>query len=96
MARTFGIDALKRYIPLKTDRIQALPVAILAVFVALIVSRPLGMTLQARYTVDPELGGLRVTSIREVSPSPVTRFFQLLLGQAKNDQTHAFRVETIG
>ena len=74
----------------------ALPVAILAVFVALIASRPLGMTLQARYTVDPELGDLRVTSIREVSPSPVTRFFQLLLGHAKNDQTHAFRVETIG
>ena len=76
--------------------IGCLALAILAVFVALIASRPLGMTLQARYTVDPELGDLRVTSIRQVSPSPVTRLFQLLLGQAKNDNTHAFRVETVG
>ena len=74
----------------------ALPMAILAVTLALIVSRPLGMTFQRRYTVDPHLGDLRVTSIREVSPSPVTRLFQLLLGQAKNDDAYSYRVETIG
>ena len=74
----------------------ALPMAILAVTLALIVSRPLGMTFQKRYTVDPQLGDLRVTSIRPVPPSPVTRLFQLLLGQAKNNETHSFRVETIG
>lgn len=74
----------------------ALPMAILAVTLALITSRPLGMTLQRQYTVDPHLGDLRVTSIREVSPSLVTRLFQLLLGQARNQQTHAFRVDTVG
>jgi hypothetical protein len=74
----------------------ALPMAILAVTVALIASKPLGMTLQRRYTVDPKLGDLRVTSIQPVSPSPVTRLFQLLLGQAKNDETHSFRIQTVG
>jgi hypothetical protein len=74
----------------------ALPMTILAVSVALIASRPLGMTFQRRYTVDPHLGDLRVTSIRPVSPSPVTRLFQLLLGQANNDETHSFRVDTTG
>ena len=74
----------------------ALPMAILAVTVAIIASRPVGMTFQRRYTVDPHLGDLQVTSIRAVSPSPVTRLFQLLLGQAKNEQTPSYRIETIG
>jgi len=51
----------------------------LAVVVALIVGRPLGVRLQERYTVDGELGDLRVESVRPVPPSPVTRLFQLLL-----------------
>jgi AraC-like DNA-binding protein len=76
--------------------IAALPVTILAVFIALIASKPLGMALQANYTVDPELGDLQVTSIRHVSPHIVTRIFQFLLGQAKNQDVHAYRIETIG
>lgn len=76
--------------------IAALPVTILAVFIALIASKPLGMALQANYTVDPELGDLQVTSIRHVSPHIITRIFQFLLGQAKNQDVHAYRIETIG
>ena len=58
---------------------NALPSAILAVVVALIVGRPLGLTLQERYTVDGDIRDLAITSIRPVSVSPVTRLFQLLL-----------------
>ena len=46
---------------------------------ALIVGRPLGLTLQERYTVDGDIRDLEITSIRPVSVSPVTRLFQLLL-----------------
>jgi hypothetical protein len=74
----------------------ALPAAILSVTVALITSRPVGMSVQRRYTVDPHLGDLQVTRVRHVPPSPVTRLFQLLLGQTKNDQVHSFRVDTSG
>jgi hypothetical protein len=58
---------------------NALPSAILAVVGALIVGRPLGLTLQERYTVDGDIRDLEVTSIRPVSVSPITRLFQLLL-----------------
>ena len=58
---------------------NTLPSAILAVVVALIVGRPLGLTLQERYTVDGDIRDLEITSIRPVSVSPVTRLFQLLL-----------------
>lgn len=94
---TFGLERRRQDQPHYNFAVflGALPVAILAVTVSLIASRPLGMTLQRRYTVDPHLGDLRVTSIRQVPPSPVTRLFQLLLGQAKNDQTLSFRVDTV-
>jgi S-ribosylhomocysteine lyase LuxS involved in autoinducer biosynthesis len=75
--------------------IAALPVTILAVFITLIASKPLGMVIQANYTVEPELGDLQVTSIRKVSPHIMTRIFQFLLGQARNQEVHAFRIETI-
>lgn len=74
----------------------ALPAAVLAVTVALIASRPIGMTLQASYTVDGDPGDLRVVSIRKISPSPITRLFQLLLGQANNEHVNAYRIETVG
>ena len=76
--------------------LAGLPLAILSVTVALIASRPLGMTLQRRYTVDPHLGELQVSSVRRVPPSPVTRLFQFLLGQANNPQIYSYRVETVG
>ena len=58
---------------------NALPGATLAVVAALIVGRPLGLTLQERYTVDGNIAGLEVASIRAVPVSPVARLFQLLL-----------------
>lgn len=59
--------------------ISALPAAIVAVVLALIVSRPLGIRLQSRYTVDGDMADLEVVSVQPVPPSLVTRLFQLLL-----------------
>lgn len=73
----------------------ALPSTILAVTIALIAARPLGITLQDRFTVDGKLADLRVTSIRKVQPSLITRLFQLLLGQARNDEVNAYRIDTV-
>jgi hypothetical protein len=74
----------------------ALPAAILAVTVALIASKPVGMAIQERFTVDPELGDLQVIQVKRVSPSPITRLFQFLLGQSKNKDVNAFKVTTQG
>jgi len=76
--------------------IAALPLTILAIFVAIIVSKPVGMTVQEKYTVDPDLGDLKVVNVRPVTPFIATRIFQLLLGQAKNDDVNAYRIDTIG
>ncbi len=62
-----------------TNAFNALPGAILAVVVALIIGRPLGLTLQERYTVDGDIADLEILSIQPVSVSPVARLFQLLL-----------------
>lgn len=77
--------------------INALPSAILAVVVSLIVSRPLGVQLQALYTVEGDLQELEVVSIRRVRPNGVTRLFQFLLtgGRAGIDAT-AYRITTRG
>ena len=77
--------------------LNALPSAILAVVVALIVGRPLGLTLQERYTVDGDIRDLAITSIRPVSVSPVTRLFQLLLtGNNRALPPRAYFVRTAG
>jgi hypothetical protein len=74
---------------------NGLPSAILAVVVALIVSRPLGVHLQARYTTEGNLGDLQIVRVGKVSPSFITRLFQLLLtGGNSNLKTTAYRVET--
>jgi hypothetical protein len=73
----------------------ALPSTILAVTIALIAARPIGIALQDRFTVDSELADLRVTSIRRVRPSLVTRVFQLLLGQARSNEVNAYRIDTV-
>ena len=76
---------------------NTLPSAILAVVVALIVGRPLGLTLQERYTVDGDIRDLEITSIRPVSVSPVTRLFQLLLTAGNRAlPPHAYFVRTVG
>lgn len=74
----------------------AFPSAILAATVALIVARPLGMYLQEHYTTDGKLGDLEVLTVHRMAPSPVTRLFQGLLGQARNEHVRAYRVVTIG
>lgn len=73
---------------------NAFPTAILAVVGALIISRPLGIQLQARYTVEGDLGDLQIVRIRKVTPSPVTRFFQMLLtgGQLP---ANSYKISTI-
>lgn len=76
---------------------NALPAAIIAVVMALIAGRPLGIELQARYTVDGRLGLLRVDEVRRVSPSPITRLFQLLLtGGGKAATSYAIRTSDTG
>ena len=62
-----------------TAAFNALPGAILAVVAALIVGRPLGLTLQERYTVDGNIADLEIVSVQPVAVSPVARLFQLLL-----------------
>ncbi|MCP4363287.1 MAG: hypothetical protein GY796_35250 [Chloroflexi bacterium] len=73
--------------------LNALPTAILAVVAALIISRPIGVQLQARYTVEGDLQGLQILRIRKVAPSPITRFFQLLLTGGRAQAT-SYRIDT--
>ena len=76
---------------------NGLPSAILAVVVALIASRPLGIHLQARYTTEGDLGDLQIKSIRQIPISPVTHLFKLLLtGGNKRLKAAAYRIETEG
>lgn len=77
--------------------LNGLPTAVLAVIVALIVSKPVGIYLQARYTTEGNLGEMQIKSIRKIAPSPVTRLFQLLLtGGSKQLQATAYKIETVG
>ncbi len=74
---------------------NALPSAVLMVVLAIIVSRPLGLQLQAKYTTEGELGDLKIIDVRAVSPSIATRIFHFLLagGKAKY-QPRAYRIKT--
>jgi hypothetical protein len=76
--------------------INALPSAVLAVVIALIVSRPVGMAIQARYTTDGRLGNLRIARIRRIKPSLITRLFKLLLNMGHDLETRAYKIETTG
>ena len=85
----------------KEDKLSVLfntgPLAVLMVVLAIIVSRPLGMQLQERYTVDGNPGDLVVTRIEAVQPSLVTRLFQLLLvGGRASYRPRAYRITTEG
>jgi len=74
---------------------NALPTAILAVVGALIVSKPIGVQLQARYTIESDLGDLQIVRIRKVTSSPITRFFQILLTGGQR-QAASYRITTSG
>lgn len=77
--------------------LNGLPTAVLAVIVALIVSKPVGVYLQGRYTTEGDLGQMKIKSIRKIAPSPMTRLFQLLLtGGSKKLQATAYKIETVG
>lgn len=74
---------------------NAMPAAVLMTVFALIASRPIGIQLQERYTTEGDLGPLQVVSINRVSPSLVTRLFQLLLTSGRGDMpSKAYRIET--
>ena len=76
---------------------NGLPSAILMAVLAIIVSRPLGLKLQERFTTQGDLGDLQIVDIRQVSPSPVTRFFHILLaGGRENYKPRAYRILTDG
>lgn len=86
---------------LRQDRLSAgvflsgLPLAVVAAALALIVSRPIGMAVQAKYTTDGDLGNLRVAQVSRIRPSWVTRLFQLLLGRAAESAVTAYRIDTV-
>lgn len=76
---------------------NALPMAILMVVLSLIVSRPVGLHLQAKYTTQGDLEGLEVVDVQRVAPSFVTRFFHLLLAGGRHEfEPKAYRVRTRG
>ena len=71
------------------------PLAILMAVLAIIVSRPLGMQLQERFTTEGEIGNLEIVRIRHVSPSIITRIFQVLLATGRDTlKPNAYRIET--
>jgi hypothetical protein len=76
---------------------NALPSAVLMVVLAIIVSRPLGLQLQARYTTEGDLGDMEIINVHPVSPSIATRVFHFLLAGGKNNYPpRAYRIKTQG
>jgi hypothetical protein len=76
---------------------NGLPSAILMVVLAIIVSRPLGLKLQSRFTTEGDLGEMEIVDIRQVSPSLITRLFHYLLaGGQESYQPRSYRIETAG
>ena len=73
----------------------ALPTAILAVVFSLIISKPVGVQLQARYTVEGDLKDMELQSVRPVQPSPVTRLFQLMLTGGSQTNAKSYRITTV-
>lgn len=77
--------------------LNALPTAVLAAVVAMIVSRPFGLYLQRRFTTAGDLGDMEIVSIRKTSPSAITRLFQLLLtGGNPNQKATSYHIVTKG
>jgi hypothetical protein len=94
----FGLEQRRQRRPRMDFSVFAngLPSAILAGVLALIVAKPLGMAIQARFTTEGTLGDLEVTRVRRIRPSLVTRFFQLILAPGKDLRVRAYRIETAG
>ncbi len=94
----FGFEQLRRrrsaFNPLVI--FNALPSAVLAVVVTLIISKPIGMTIQERFTTEGRLGDLEIVGIKQIAPSPVTQIFKMLLGRGQSVETKAYRIFTEG
>lgn len=75
---------------------NGLPSAILAGVLSLIISKPVGLAIQEKFTTEGDLGDLTVASVRKIQPSLVARFFQLLLASGKNLQANSYKIETTG
>lgn len=73
--------------------INILPTAVLAVFFALIISRPVGMRLQ-QYTTNGRPGDLQIVALRKMEPTTVARFFRVLLGHNKKIESQSYFIET--
>jgi hypothetical protein len=76
--------------------ISALPNAILASVVALIVSRPVGIYLQRRYTIEGNLGDMQIVRVSKIEPTLITRIFRILLAQSNRVEANSYFIETMG
>jgi hypothetical protein len=68
---------------------------VLAVVVAIIISRPVGLYLQT-FTTDGQPGELVIREVRERHPSPLTHAFRILLGRNKQTPMRSFYIRTEG
>ncbi|MCO5185108.1 MAG: DUF6391 domain-containing protein [Anaerolineae bacterium] len=75
---------------------SALPNAILAAVVALIISRPVGLYLQRTYTTEGDLGDMEIVRVSQIRPTLVTRIFQVLLAQPNRNTANSYFIETMG
>ena len=83
-----GKDRLDSY-----QFMHALPSAVLAVVVALIASRPVGMYLQT-FTTDGRPRDLHIVKVVQRPLSPVARFFRILLGHNKRGEATSYFIQT--
>ena len=75
------------------DFLGTLPSAILAVVVALIVSKPAGMFFQS-YTTTGRPGEMEIKSVKKISPPLIGRVFRILLGQQNSNGLNCYFIET--
>lgn len=75
------------------DFLGTLPSAILAVVVALIVSKPAGMFFQS-YTTTGRPGEMEIKSVKKISPPLIGRVFRVLLGQQNSNGLNCYFIET--
>lgn len=86
-----------RDVPAAVSFFNVLPTAVLAVVASLIVSKPIGVHLQAKYTVEGDLKDMKLLRMKKVTGNPVTGLFKLLLtGNQDQMKATAYRIDTIG
>ncbi len=68
--------------------------AVLAAVFALIMSRPVGLHIQEKYTTEGDLGAMELVSVTEIKPGLTARLFKSLLGSKRN-QSKSYFVATI-